>query len=462
VSPLQLAIDSVERAIASFRPRSLPPLLRANYARELAAWCFLPLMLGAVEGGVTGVLAKTFFAGAIEPHRLNLGVAVLAGAPAFANIVSFLWAALSLGRNKIRMLAVLQAAAAICVLLVAAIPRSELGLWLLMIGAVGTRMCWSGVVTLRSTVWRANYPRYARARLAGKLAAVQALIMTLAGLSIGAAFRANEDAFRLLYPIAAVGGLIGAWIYSGLRMRGHRALLRAESNDQHQQGSRVNPLQLRRVLLADARFRRYMTCMFVFGTGNLMVTAPLVIMLKDRFELDPLQSVLIAASVPTLLMPVSIPLWSRLLDRVHVIRFRAVHSWAFVASTAMLLAGAVTRQVELLWLGAVLKGVAFGGGVLGWNLGHHDFAPVERASQYMGVHVTLTGIRGLLAPMIAVGLYEILEWQRPGAGAWTLALCLGLNIIGALWFMAMRRTLTGQGCEAGFEDGPPIQPPAAL
>jgi len=85
----------------------------------------------------------------------------------------------------------------------------------------------------------------------------------------------------------------------------------------------------------------------------LSITAPLVIMLKDRFELDPLSAVLIAAALPTLLMPASIPLWSRLLDRMDVIRFRAIHSWAFVASTAFFLAGAVARNVDLLWIGAV-------------------------------------------------------------------------------------------------------------
>ncbi len=435
-------------------------MLRANYSRELTAWFFLPFMLGAVEGGVTGVLAKTFFAGAVHPYRLNLAVAVLAGAPAFANIVSFLWAGLSHGRHKIAMLVTLQAAASACVGLIALAPRSEMGLWLLIFGAAGTRVCWSGVVTLRSTVWRANYPRHARARLAGKLATVQALVMTVAGLGIGAAMTANVQSFRWLYPAAAVCGFVGAWLYSGVRLRGHRALMRAE-NGELEGLSWANPLEMRRVLLGDARFRRYMTCMFVFGSGNLMVMAPLVIMLKDRFDLDALVSVLIATSIPTLLMPVSIPIWSRLLDRVHVIRFRAIHSWSFVASTGTFLFGAVTGHLWLLWIGAALKGLAFGGGVLGWNLGHHDFAPAERASQYMGVHVTLTGIRGLLAPIIAVSLYELLEWARPGTGAWTLALCLALTLTGAVWFVLMRRTLSGPGCDSEFEDGPPVQPPAA-
>ena len=155
-------------------------------------------------------------------------------------------------------------------------------------------------------------------------------------------------------------GYIGAWIYSGLRLRGQRALLRAERRNVR--GARISPLQLRRVLMTDRRFRRYMTCMFVFGTGNLMVTAPLVIMLKDRFDLDPFVSVLIVATVSTLLMPVSIPIWSRLLDRVHVIEFRAIHSWTFVASTGTFLIGLVSNQVWLLWLGAVVKGIAYGGG----------------------------------------------------------------------------------------------------
>jgi len=434
-------------------------MMRPNYARELAAWCVLPLMLGTVEGGVVGVLAKTYFVGTVTPATLNMTVAILAGAPAFANIVSFLWAGASHGRDKIRMLATLQVLTATCGLLIAFAPRAPLGLLMVTLGTVGARMCWSGVVVLRSTVWRANYPRHTRAKLAGKLATVQALAMTVAGIGVGLAMMIDDNAFRVLYPVAALLGYFGAWIYRGLRMRGRRAILRAESKDD--QGARISPLHLRRVLLADPRFRRYMTCMFVFGSGNLMVGAPLVIMLRDQFRLDPFVSVLIIASVSTLLMPMSIPIWSRLLDRVHIIRFRAIHSWTFVASTGTFFAGAVTGQVWMLWLGAVFKGLAYGGGVLAWNLGHHDFAPAERASQYMGVHVTLTGIRGLLAPVIGVCLYEILKWAHPGAGPWTLAACLALTVVGAVWFVLMQRTLSGSGCDSEFEDGPPVQPPAA-
>ena len=461
MSPVSLAIRTITKAITSFHPASMPRLSRGHYRRELVVWLLLPVALGAAEGGVVGVLAKSAFEGTVRPATLSLAVAVLQGAPALANVVSFLWAALGHGRNKIRLIAALQVLMTLLVAMIALAPRSAAGLALLVVGTVGARMAWAGVVTLRSTVWRANYPRHARATLAGKLATVQAILMAGTAYAIGQGMNFSPEAFRVMYPVAAGVGLIGALVYSGMRMRGHRALIKAEQDGADSSISLVNPLQWRAILLGDRKFRRYMSCMFVFGAGNLMVGAPLILMLKDRFQFSESTSVAIMTTIPLLLMPLSIPLWSRLLDRVNILQFRAIHSWAFVASTATVLIAALTMQPWLLFLGASLKGLAFGGGVLAWNLGHHDFAPVEKASQYMGVHVTLTGIRGLLAPIVGVTLYETFEWLKPGAGAGVFAICLALTVIGAVWFVLMRRTLTGSGCDAQFEAGPPLQPPAA-
>jgi MFS family permease len=439
VSPVAVAINSARRVVASFHPQAMPRLSRGHYRRELVAWMFLPIMLATVEGGVTGVIAKNAFTGAVSSRSLNLAVGVLAAAPAFANILSFVWAALSHGRHKIRFLVALQVLTAGFVACIAAAPRDAAGLVLLMVGVVGARMCWSGVVTIRATVWRANYPRTDRATLAGKLATVQAVMLTVVGIVVGAAMDHDENAFRWLYPLAAAIGLVGTWHYRGLRVRGHRALMRAEQDGDESAITLVNPLVAWRVVRGDRRFGAYMLCMFVFGFGNLMVSAPLIIMLRDRFGLEQLPSILITLSIPTLIMTVTIGPWSKLLDRVHIVHFRAVHSVTFVASTGAFLAGALLREPWLLYLGAVFKGVAFGGGVLGWNLGHHDFAPRHRASQYMGIHVSLTGLRGLIAPALAVLVYELLEAGRPGSGAWVLAVCLGLTVTGAVGFNVMAR-----------------------
>ena len=180
-----------------------------------------------------------------------------------------------------------------------------------------------------------------------------------------------------------------------------------------------------------------MAAMFVFGMGNLSVGSVLVIVLREVFGFGYLGGILITSVISTTVMIPTIPAWSRLLDRVHILRFRVWHCWSFIAAIACFLAGAAWEVPGFMWAGAVLKGVAIGGGVLGWNLGHHDFAPPERTSDYMSVHVTLTGVRVVIGPLAAVQLYEIFE-RTPGLDGWMVfGVCLALSLAGGLWFIVL-------------------------
>ena len=134
-----------------------------------------------------------------------------------------------------------------------------------------------------------------------------------------------------------------------------------------------------------------------------------------------------------------IPLWARLLERTHIIRFRVVHSWVFVGANLVLVVAAMAASEWVLYASAVAKGLAFAGGALAWNLGHLDFAPPHKASQYMGVHVTLTGVRGLLTPFSGVAVYEGLEALAPGSGWWVFVLCTALTVAGGVGFMILSR-----------------------
>jgi len=82
----------------------------------------------------------------------------------------------------------------------------------------------------------------------------------------------------------------------------------------------------------------------------------------------------------------------------------------------------------------------FGGGVLAWNLGHQHFAPAHRDGEYMSVHVTLNGIRGLLAPVCAWWLVSLFKGFGYGT-SWVFAVCFAVNMIGALGFVRMARNL---------------------
>jgi len=98
------------------------------------------------------------------------------------------------------------------------------------------------------------------------------------------------------------------------------------------------------------------------------------------------------------------------------------------------------KRAESLWLfyvsGAML-GVGFAGGSIAWNIGHQDFASPERDALYMSVHVTLNGIRGVIAPFAAVALYKWLN--ASGVSHLTFAVCFAVNIVGAAGFVLQWR-----------------------
>ena len=83
--------------------------------------------------------------------------------------------------------------------------------------------------------------------------------------------------------------------------------------------------------------------------------------------------------------------------------------------------------------------VSTSAGNLAWNLGHNDFSNDAWASLYMAIHVTLTGIRGLLAPLIGVAFYQYLAGSDPAQAPWALLLPLLLSLSGSVWFVRLSR-----------------------
>lgn len=425
-----------------YLPSGMSARYRRNYARELLAWGLLPIMLGMLEGGVVGITAKKSFGGQVDPDLLDLVIGLLVGLPASANLTSFAWAAFAHGRHKIRFVVSLQVVTILAIAAVCLAAPTAWGFLLFAVAVAVGRIAWAGVVTLRTTIWASNYPRQDRPRIAGAFASIQALCLALVTFLTGLLLDENPDAYRWVYPLAASIGMVGAWSYSRIRVRGHGRMLASERDHKKSADKlkpTINPLGILRLLNNDRGFAAFMLCLFLIGTGNIMVTAPLVIILDDQFKLDYVQAIAILTSIPILIMPFSIPIWSRLLAKVHVVRFRSIHSWIFIVKNLLVFMCILYSWLPGIYIAAVIQGIGFGGGVLAWNLGHHDFASPQSSTQYMGVHVTLTGIRGLLAPLFGVFIYKMLldQGSATGGGVYLVAALLG--ILGATGFLLLSK-----------------------
>jgi hypothetical protein len=62
----------------------------------------------------------------------------------------------------------------------------------------------------------------------------------------------------------------------------------------------------------------------------------------------------------------------------------------------------------------------------------------------MGVHVTLTGVRGAIGPPAGILIYQWLESLRPGLGIYSLRAAAGLRDGRRGGFSHMRRVMRAQ------------------
>jgi Major Facilitator Superfamily len=201
-----------------------------------------------------------------------------------------------------------------------------------------------------------------------------------------------------------------------------------------------------RILRTDPRYARYQLHQFTSGVAAMMLEPALVYLVSKQMGASYIASIGITMIIPFLLNLTTLPLWARYLDRVHVAEFRARQNAGWVIGIVIMFWGAATMSLGWLALGRVVTGIVNGGGSLAWQLGHNDFAPKDQLSAYMGIHVTLTGVRGAFAPFLGMALY--IGWDArgilpamPGIGAWLFLVSAVLGLTAWRGFDRLRREI---------------------
>ena len=446
----------LSKVITFFDPRSVPTMPRPSYVRELVTASTMPVAWAMVEGGVIAVLAEKVF------HVSTLSFATILAAPLFANLTSWFWAMASRGRPKIGFIVAMQTTALVCVAAIAFLPTNAVGEVLLVTLVVIVRCLIAGILTLRSVVWRMNYPRSLRAQITSKFVLVATPILAVSPLVGYAIQEMHADAFRLVYPAACGVAVIGLIAFSRLRLRGERELLRFERQPLARPQPHGAPAPIYEfdptetpeqrmhfwtVLKRDHLFRSYMIWQFVGGIGNMIgevAVIRLIIQLSEGQPYEYVSAILLTTTLPLLVSMMTTPLWARYQDRVHIVRFRTRHlPWAIATQISFFLAA----QMHTLWLfllPRLFQGIVRGGGVLAWQLGHHDFADRRMVAMYMGIHVTLTGVRGALGAYVAVVLLDGIQigsLQLGGIGAFTFLVTAATVTVAQIGFSALNRSM---------------------
>ena len=427
--------------------RSLPYLARRNYYYEIKHLIPWSVLAAVVEGGqfASVVIARSFNGSATL-------IAIATATPVAALLFSLVWGALCIGRPKVRLLTLFAAAAALCAGSAFAIPSTPSGAIWFLVQMAAAQALLAGVVTIRSAVWRSNYPRSDRGRITARLQGARVVVSVVTVLIAAAICDRNPDAYRLVYPVAALCGLASLTILPRLHIRGEKGEIDRHHRPAYQGDLRrgwAEPFsltallgrghvirQLLMVLPNDHRFAKYCLAQSLTGVGNLMTISVVVTVVTRELPLGDRWgfwiSLVLIQGLPRLLLLSTLRRWGGLFDRLGVVRFRVVNMACWMTAVMFGMAATLVTvyhaqigpvffpiAIALFSLRGITQGVALGGAALAWNLGHLHFAKPEQAELYMGIHVSLTGLRGLIAPLGGIWLWHTIGWP-----VWLIALAL--------------------------------------
>ena len=413
----------------------LEPLARTSFRWEKLTECAFPITLVLLEGGVVGVIAAKVYQ--VSP----LTLAIISAAPMFANLSSFAWNRVASGRPKVSLACLLQVGILLCVLAVAITPINDTGAVVLVASMIISRILVAGLVTIRSVIWSLNYARSKRAQATGQLQMIASLVTVIIASAVGPFLDRYPDGMPWLYAVGVLAGLIGIAFFRRVTVIGEAEHLQKESEASSQRRQSVSFVT---ILRNDRRFAKYQMSMFAAGFGNMLIEAPLIFLITRELAASYATSIALTMVIPFTISLVSLPLWARYLDRVHVAQFRARQSLLWVVALILTMLGAVLGSILWLAISRVVMGIARGGGSLAWQLGHNDFAKPDQLSAYMGIHVTLTGVRGAIAPLLGMLLYSNLGGIS-GDGAWVFALAAFICGLSGLGFNHLYRQMESDG-----------------
>lgn len=311
-------------------------------------------------GGSLGLLATPLVVKAVEASRI---------APALAASRLFLLGAL-------------------CCAAVAAAPV----LPVFVLGGMLAMATTAATIPLMTQIYQENYPDARRGQLFSRTVMIRIAAAAIFSDLAGRVLSGNLERFRWLLVVFAFGFVLSAWWVS------HCPSQPLPLSD----GS--NPFRALRFVREDALFRRTLICWMFMGFANLMMFPMRVEYLANPrygLALSVTMIALLTGVIPNCARLVLSPIWGWLFDRMNFFILRVILNAGFALG---ILTFFLSQDTFGLVLGGIVFGVSLAGGDVAWSLWVTKFAPPERVADYMSVHTFFTGVRGVLAPLLAFHL----------------------------------------------------------
>ena len=255
----------------------------------------------------------------------------------------------------------------------------------------------ASAIPLFTHIYQENYPDKQRGRLFSRTVMIR--IASAVGFSYAAGW-ALSHYFEYFQALLLFFALVLAF--------GGFCLSRVPSHPIHDDGG-AHPFRAMRFVRDDKIFRRTLICWMLMGFANLMML-PLRVeyLASPRYGLNLTVGMiaLLTGVIPNVARLILSPVWGHLFDRMNFFALRVTLNVGFAIG---ILTFFVSDSFAGLVAGAIIFGISNAGGDVAWSLWVTKFAPPGRVADYMSVHTFFTGVRGVLAPLVAFTLVQKLS-----------------------------------------------------
>jgi len=364
----------------------IPSQVRDAFKKDLGASILAGIFLAFINPFISVIARRQLHA---NPFQLSF----ISAASGIGQLLTFYWGCFAKTRNnKLKM-----------VILPGIISRS-IFLLMLLVYSINTFLIiilMYQIISCISTpayaeVIKLIYPDLLRGRLMGVVKMITNLVVIVATPIAGQLV--SNLGFRWTFFTGALFGILSSLTFSRIKLK------ETAKEPEH-------ALYIKRALtipFRDKSFGTYLAIFFMYGLGNWLSNPIYPIVLVDKLHVTNFQVGLLF-TLTSISASLSYIFWGRYIDKKGAIHGLFVTFFIALGVPSGYLLATVSSAFLFVCISATISGIVNAGidlGVMGAIL---QLAPSEEIPNYMALHSTFVGIRGIAGPFLGAFLYRLIN-----------------------------------------------------
>jgi len=272
------------------------------------------------------------------------------------------------------------------------------------------------IMPVFSMIVKQNY----RTENFGRLYSNVAVINKLAGLVtifiFGFILDQHNYSFRYIYPLSAAISIISAYIFIKIPYRDKTVHLKTSITK-----SVVNSFkEMASIVKKNKPYRDFEAGFMFYGLAFMIFTPVMTIYFEKELHLS-YSSVSFYKNQATLFSLLLLPFMGRYISKTDPRKFG---NFTFLSLMIFILIFSLTKFYQgyfdifniriyyTLFIAHFFLAVFFASMLLLWDIGSTYFCKSEEVGSYQSIHITMTGFRGLFAPLIGVAIYSYIGYYN--------------------------------------------------